>query len=605
MSIFAARDSRTWLGAIAVTIAAAMLYFFTAARDIVVGDTPELITAAATLGVAHSPGYPLFTMLGHIFSLIPLGSIAFRINLLSVVCDSLAVGVVYLIAVRLTRSRISAAIAALALAVDPIFWQWSLEAEVFPLNNLLAAILILLVVIWNEQPVRSGVLIAAFFVAGLALTNHQTIIFLAPAFCFVLWQQRAVLFANPRTLLFGAFAVAVGLMPYGYILWASAHHPVYSWGNVSSLHDLIGLITRRSYGATRLVNTPGYTGGPPWPRLVAFLVSFGWLAGILICAGAIESYRTRRWYFWFTAIGFIFGGPFFVWITNLNLASAPSALFVLQRFFLLSHVLLAPLMAFGVLLLAKLIAKLPPPMSIFASRVTAVICAIAIAANLFVHYRVLDQSRNFIARQFGNDVFGLAQPDSILLVSGDGFAFPLMYLQKVEHVRPDVTLIMLPTLLGDWYVRQLREQHPDLVIPFDRYDRATNNLRMLVESNPRRTIAFAGTIGDDHSLDENYWPYQHGIITVIMPKSREISRETMVRENEQLFSRSHPPAPGTARMNTFEADIVSIYTFPLLRLGETCERAGLKDEARAWYQSALSINPQFSQAREALMRLAE
>ena len=603
--MLAGRDFKTLLGGIAVTIAAGTLYFFTTARDIVVGDTPELITAAATLGIAHPPGYPLFTMLGHIFSLIPFGPIPFRVNLLSVVCDSLAVGIVYLIAFRLTRSQLAAAIAALALAVDPIFWEWSLEAEVFPLNNLLAAILILLIVIWNEQPARSGVLVVACFVAGLALTNHQTIVLVAPAFCFVLWGQRAVLFATPRVPLLGIFAFAVGLLPYGYILWASAHHPVYSWGNISSLHDLIGLITRRSYGATRLVSTAGYTGGPPWPRFAAFFGSFGWLAGILTCAGAIESYRTRRWYFWFTAIGFIFAGPFFVWITNLNLTSAPSALFVLQRFFLLSHVLLAPLIAFGFLLLAKLIARTLPSMSIFALRMSTAICATAIAASLFVHYRVLDQSRNFIAREFADDVLASAQPHSILLVSGDGFAFPLMYLQKVERVRPDVTLIMLPTLLGDWYVRQLRAQHPDLVIPFDRYDRAANNLRLLVEANPGRTIAYAGTLGDDHSLDQNYWPYQQGILTLIMSRSQEISLETMVRENEQLFARCRPPAPGTARMNTFEADIVSIYTFPLLRLGESCEHAGLKDEARAWYQRALSINPQFSQAREALMRLAE
>ena len=63
------------------------------------------------------------------------------------------------------------------------------------------------------------------------------------------------------------------------------------------------------------------------------------------------------------------------------------------------------------------------------------------------------------------------------------------------------------------------------------------------------------------------------------------------------------PAAGTARMNTFEADIVTIYTFPELRLGNLCEGAGLTDQARVWYQRALAINPQFSQAREALTRL--
>src|SRR5260370_21894339 len=116
MWILERSDLKPWLGAVAVAPAAGILYFLTAARDIVVGDSPELITAAVTLGVAHAPGYPLFTMLGHLFSLIPFGSIPFRENLLSVACDALAIGVVYFSAFRLTKSRLAAAVAALLLA---------------------------------------------------------------------------------------------------------------------------------------------------------------------------------------------------------------------------------------------------------------------------------------------------------------------------------------------------------------------------------------------------------------------------------------------------------------------------------------------------------
>src|SRR6266446_9241845 len=162
MSILAGDNAKTWIGAVAVATAAGILYFLTAARDIVVGDSPELIMAAVTLGVAHAPGYPLFTMIGHLFSLLPFGAIPFRVNLLSVVCDALAVGVIYLAAVRLTKSQLAAAVAALLLAVNSNFWQWSLAAEVFPLNNLLAAILILLLIVWHEQPERGGFLVAAF-----------------------------------------------------------------------------------------------------------------------------------------------------------------------------------------------------------------------------------------------------------------------------------------------------------------------------------------------------------------------------------------------------------------------------------------------------------
>ena len=110
-SILKREELRTVACATAVSIFAGVLYFLTAARDIVVGDSPELTMAAAILGVAHPPGYPLFTMLGHIFSLLPLGPIPFRVNLLSVICDALTVGIVFLTAFRLSQSRLLRSVA--------------------------------------------------------------------------------------------------------------------------------------------------------------------------------------------------------------------------------------------------------------------------------------------------------------------------------------------------------------------------------------------------------------------------------------------------------------------------------------------------------------
>ena len=601
MSISVGNSTKPWIGGVAVAAGAGILYFLTAARDIVVGDSPELITAAVTLGVAHAPGYPLFTILGHLFSVVPFGPIPFRVNLLSVACDALAIGVVYFSAFRLTRSQLAGAVAALLLAVNPTFWEWSLATEVFPLNNLLAAVLILLLVTWHEHPERGALLIAAFFVAGLALTNHQTIVLLAPAFCFVLWQRRSIL--RPRLLALGVIAFVTGLLPYAYIPWASAHHPIHNWGNVSSFHDFIGLITRRSYGSTRLISAPGYTGGSPWARLAALGASLGPVTGLLIILGAIQVFRRLRWYFWFSVIAFVFAGPFFIWITGLNLATAPAAMFVLQRFFLLSHVALAPLAAFGVVALAQFVARSTGSAQSFALRAAATTCLAAVVISVATDYRRIDQSRNFIARHFGEDVFNTIQPGSILLVSGDGLAFPLMYLQQVENAGKETTLVVLPLLLGEWHVRQLREQHPDLIVPFDRYDPPSNNLQAFVAANQERTIALAGTAGNDHSLDTDYWPYQQGLLVLITPKSEDIPLERLLAENEALLGRCHPPAPGTIRLNTFEADILSVYTYPAFSIGGTCERAGLKAEARTWYERALAVNPQLSKAREALTRL--
>ena len=87
------------------------------------------------------------------------------------------------------------------------------------------------------------------------------------------------------------------------------------------------------------------------------------------------------------------------------------------------------------------------------------------------------------------------------------------------------------------------------------------------------------------------------------PKSRDVPLDTLLAENEQLLASCRPPAPGTLRANTFEGDILSLYAYPAFNIGGTCERAGLKAEARTWYQRALAINPQFPKAREALARL--
>ena len=313
---------------------------------------------------------------------------------------------------------------------------------------------------WREQPERSVLLIAAFFVAGLALTNHQTIVLLAPALCFVLWQRRSVL--RPQLLVIGIAAFMIGLLPYAYIPWAAAHHPVHNWGNISSFDDFVGLITRRSYGSSRLISTPGYIGGSPWLRITALGISFGPVSALLIIIGAIRSFRSARWYFWFTLIAFVFAGPFFVWISDLNLSTAPAALFVLQRFFLLSQVVLAPLAAFGVFSLAEFVARSIGSTPSLALRIVVATCLTAILIGVTANYRRIDQSRNSIARHFGEDVFNTARPNSILLVSGDGLAFPLMYLQKVENIGTATTLAVLPLMLGEWYIRQFRDQHPDL-----------------------------------------------------------------------------------------------------------------------------------------------
>ncbi len=233
----------------------------------------------------------------------------------------------------------------------------------------------------------------------------------------------------------------MALLPYTYVLWAAARHPVLNWGGVSSLRDLLALILRRSYGTRSLVSVPGYTGGHPLDRVIILVNSFGPLMGLLIPLGLIYSYRNLRWYFWFTLLAFVCVGPFFVWITNLNLATAPSALYVLERFFMLSYVVLASLMALGIVMIAQLISSHRPSLPVSPLRLVAGACLMAVLVTVFVKFRDIDQSHNHIARAFGEDVFATVEPGTILLATGDSVVLPLTYLRTVEGLRQDVILI--------------------------------------------------------------------------------------------------------------------------------------------------------------------
>ena len=187
--------------AAATFLVALLAYLRTLAPTVVGGDSGELICAARVLGVAHPPGYPLYTLLGHLATLLPLGSMAVRVNLLSALADAGAAGLLCLAVHRVTGRAGAGVLAGLAFALSPMVWPYAVTAEVFALNNLLVAALLALSVRGLAAPERT--LPAAALVFGLGLSNHHTILFLGgPLLLGLAWQARAHL--DRRLLLLSA-----------------------------------------------------------------------------------------------------------------------------------------------------------------------------------------------------------------------------------------------------------------------------------------------------------------------------------------------------------------------------------------------------------------
>ena len=185
---------RRVLGAAGVGLAAFVVYLLTLYPGVGGGgDAVKFQYVGSVLGTAHSPGYPLYVVVSYVFSLIPFGSLAYRINLMSAVCGAAAAAILFLTLVRLRCHLVVAAVATLGLAFDRLLWGRSTGAEVYALNAALISLMLWTAVRWAETK-RDRDLYAMVAVFALSLGNHLTVVSLVPAFAAF------VLLTSPRSV---------------------------------------------------------------------------------------------------------------------------------------------------------------------------------------------------------------------------------------------------------------------------------------------------------------------------------------------------------------------------------------------------------------------
>lgn len=178
-------DGVLCLGMILITL---LLYTATLLPGIGIGDTAEFQRIAPTLGVAHPTGYPLYTLLGWLWSNLPLGATAaWRMNLFSAVMAALATGILYLTARMLEQRRVVAAAAVLTLATSLTFWSQATIAEVYSLAMLLQALLFLALLHWRADRMPFWVI---GLLVGLGLAHHRMIVLLFPGMLLFLALTR-------------------------------------------------------------------------------------------------------------------------------------------------------------------------------------------------------------------------------------------------------------------------------------------------------------------------------------------------------------------------------------------------------------------------------
>ena len=497
----------------AVCLIALLLFSWTLAPTVTLTDSGELILVAQGLGVAHPPGVPLWVILAHLASLVPLGNVAVRINFSSALFAAFACSVLTLVVAELMitaaylparkksvqpRKRAEGSSidrllvfapalgAGLLMAFSRTLWSYATIAEVYTLNALLILTVFFLMLRWRRRvtqtilassfPARRAVTIhdswfyAAAPVFGLALgVHHVTVGLTLPALAVIVYRTQGLKFFTSRRLLYAALiSIAAMVAVYAYLPFAASRSPLINWGNPRSLQEIWWHITGRQYRVF-LSFTPTMMGAQFVEFCRMLLREFGpaWLPLPLVFAfaGFATAYRQARTTFWFLL---------FIVIANLAYDLSYEIAEDKDAYYLPVFISIALAAGFGIRWLIQLTTA--KSISLGKSYGVAAIAVLLTSATAFTANWPFNNRRHyFIAHDYVENLLSAIESNGLLLTQDWQVASPMFYAQQIEQLRRDVKVVDANLLRRSWYFDYLRRTYPDLI------ERSREKIEMFVE----------------------------------------------------------------------------------------------------------------------------
>lgn len=419
-------------------------------------DSPMLQAEVSVLGIGHPTGYPTYMMLTHLFTYLPIGDPAYRVNLASAVYGTAAVFVVYLAGRRLCGRAVAAAAGTLAFGISGAFWGQAVISEVYTLEALFVALVILVLLVWRETRDDRYLLLCAILV-GLSLTHHLTSVLLLPAVpAFMFLTDRRV-FSEAALMLKSAGLFLLGLLPFLYLPIRALMHAPLNEADPSTPWRFLLLVTGGSFLAEssekgRHCSPSALALAAPSTRLTLLgdhlLGQFPLILLLVGVMGAVYLLFTDR------AVAILLGTLFF--------GCLGQAVVYLQLGIEDFYVFLTPaFLAFGLYISAGLGVALRWAQGLaVGSRTRSILLVVLSVLMLAVPlvgvrdaYASHDRSDDFGARRTIEAVARYTKKDATIL----NHRSPLWYMVLVERRRRDLTLV--DPFCTSW------DRHTDVVWP--------------------------------------------------------------------------------------------------------------------------------------------
>jgi hypothetical protein len=424
-----------------------VVYVFTLSPTVGLIDSGELAAGCHRLNVLHPTGYPLYTMLGRLASLVPVGMVVNRVAVLSALLAACGVGLLLLLGLRLRVSRAVAAASALLLGFSFPVWAVAVDVEVYSLTLVLVLLLWLAV----ESCERGGSLLVLAYFAGLALINHMS------ASSTVLGVALAVIFSEVRrtkhegrsaegrirfrhlSLLLCTFLL--GVSPYLFLVLRARAGPLLAWGNPYNLERFWWHVTGKQYQVWMFSQSFGEVLHNAGRGAVLLARSFVYVLVPVVFYGAVRLFRQRR----NLAIGLAVSTVVaFAYAVNYSIPD-------IESYYLPC---LAALAVFGMVGLDGLARRV--------GRWRHAVWLTGIAA-LLLNFSAAGKRGDYVAYDHAINTLASAGQNATIITDWWDVYSPVFYLQHVEQVRPDVCMIDKELVRRSWYFDYLSRVYPWLV----------------------------------------------------------------------------------------------------------------------------------------------
>lgn|GEM_PF-2777576 len=518
---------------IAIGLAFFVLYAFTLCPTIYSGDAAELATAGSTFGIAHPPGYALYSLVANIWCrLLFFGDVAWRLNLMS--AASAASALVFMMAFfrRAGLSPLPAFIAVAGLGFGLTFWSQALISEVYAFDLLLAALALWAAAFARDEPRH---IYRALFFIGLWCVHRNVNLLYAPTAFIIVYPALKKQLRGVKPLLKGLAVLLLPTLFWLYLPIASSADPMLDTGDPETWSRFVDLLAARIYRfylfrgdfSEQLILI-----AKDIPREIGLLL-------LLTPLGFFALWRGQRPLFWafayLLAANLFFAGNYHV---------PDYAVFVLP----------------GLLALTVGIAAGVNRLPRFA-QVALLLPLFALAVFNFGEARRTDQT---LARDFAHDLLSPLAPQALLMSHVDTVSFSLWYAQYVEGERSDVLTVSKGRAV-DWHQAQARRLRPDLKIPlYDGKNAASHWPALLAARNASSTPIYltANLRGyffppDATALAKRLEETPAGLAMRLTLREQRPNAQQIIDDNDHFWRRVWPHAQ-KARLQLLSADMKAL-----------------------------------------------